>query len=267
MFVYLLIKSILTAVLFVVLVPKLTFGLGVNGVAIAELLVNVVAITYLILNFPFKNNSPIVFNKKEYFKLLVFSLLETLIRNLIYYFVILVFLNIIDNQDLYFISNEYIWSIILVPTLAQSTLIKQDVANNKNFSLNPYLLNSIILILFMVVMIPISLIVFKYAYNLSNYLDYFVVMLKLLPCYTIFIVDSAIEAYFNASGKLHHILIQTILTNIVVYLFAFVLYLCGVWTITLNSILLLFNLGVLISSSYTIIAYIIENHRNKIINK
>ena len=61
-----------------------------------------------------------------------FSFSETLIRNIVYYFVILVLLNVIDNQDLYFVSNEYIWSLMLVPTLAQSTLIKQRISNDNN---------------------------------------------------------------------------------------------------------------------------------------
>ena len=94
-------------------------------------------------------------------------------------------------------------------------------------------------------------------------MDFFVVLLKLLPCYSIFIIDSIIEAYFISTGKMYHILVQTFITNILVYLTALILYLCGVWSPTLNSIILLFNLGVIISSIYTITVYIIENKRSK----
>ena len=261
MVIYLLIKSVITTVLFICLVPKFSFGLGVKGIAIAELIINIATIIFLInaKSKTVEQNANI--NVKDYLKLCCFSFVETLIRNVVYYFVILVFLNMLDNQDLYFVSNEFIWSIMLVPTLSQSALIKQDLSNNKQTSLKPYFINSIFLILTIILLIPVALFVFKNVYNLSNHLDYFYVLLKLLPCYIIFIFDSIIEAYFISTGKLHHILIQTVITNILVYFTAFILYLCGAWMVTLNSIILLFNLGVVISSMYTIFAYIIEKRK------
>ena len=263
MLIYFLIKSVATTILFICLVPKFSLALGVKGIAISELIINIIAII-LLLNTRFKvSKQKTNINFKEYFKLCCFSFAETLIRNVVYYFVILVFLNIIDNQDLYFVSNEFIWSIMLVPTLAQSSLIKMDISNNQDASLKPYFINSIILMSFIIIFIPIAFMVFKYIYRLENYMEFFVVLLKLLPCYSIFIIDSIVESYFISTGKLHHILIQTFITNILVYLTALILYLCGIWTVTLNSIILLFNLGVIISSIYTITVYIIENKRSK----
>ena len=257
MFLFLLIKALSTVICFVVFVPTFSLGLGATGVAVAELIVNILTTGYLLFTFPYKSSSSAFFNKKQYFKLFVFSLLETLIRNIVYYFVILVFLNMIDNQDLYFVANDFIWSIMLVPTLAQSSLIKQDIANSKNYSLKPYFINCILLVSFIALLIPISLVVFKHIYSLTNYLEYFIVLLKLLPCYVLFVIDSVIEAYFFATGKIHHVLIQNILTNIGVYLTALILFMLKVWTISLDAILLLFNLGVVVSSIYTIITYIV----------
>ena len=266
MLIYFLIKSVATTILFICLVPKYSLGLGVKGIAISELIINIITIL-LLINTRFKvSKQKTNINFKEYFKLCCFSFAETLIRNVVYYFVILVFLNMLDNQDLYFVSNEFIWSIMLVPTLAQSSLIKQDLANNKNSSLKPYFINSLILIFFMIILIPVAFLVFKYIYNLQNYVEFFVVLLKLLPCYSIFIIDSIIESYFISTGKMHHVLVQTFITNILVYMTSLILYLCGVWTPTLNSIILLFNLGVIISSIYTITVYIIENKRSKRFN-
>lgn len=260
--VYLAIKSVITTILFIVLVPKFTLGLGVNGIAITELIINIIAISYLIIPLLKAKKTKQQLNTKEYLKLFLFSLMETLIRNAVYYFVILVFLNILDNQDLYFVANDYIWSVMLIPVVAQSGIIKQEVSNGNN-NLKLYFINSFILMAFMMVMLPVSLLVFKFIYNLPNTMDYFMVLLKLFPCYLIFVIDSCIESYFVSTGKLHHILIQSILTNILVYCTALILYLLGVWTITLNSIILLFNLGVIISSVYTISIYFYEKRKEK----
>lgn len=261
MFIYFLIKSVVTTILFLILIPKFTFGLGVNGVAIAELIINVATIVFLLNNKVSRSKQKVSINIKEYLKLFMFAFIETLIRNAVYYFVILVFLNMLDNQDLYFVSNEFIWSVMLVPTLAQSSLIKQNLSTDKQESIKPYFVNSFVLIIFILLLIPVAYLVFKYIYQLPNFLDYFLVLIKLLPCYIIFVFDSVVEAYFISTGKLHHVLVQTIITNIFVYFTALVLYLFGIWTITLNAIILLFNLGVVISSSYTIIAYFVETKK------
>ena len=234
------------------------------GIALSEIIVNLITIIYLFFTFPKTNkHNYSKFNIKQYFKLMILSFLETIIRNIIYYFVILVFLNMIDNQDLYFVANEFIWSIMLVPILSQNTLIKQEIANNNQYSLKPYFINSIILVLYMIILIPISLLLFKYVYGLNNYLEYFYTLLKLFPCYIIFTFDAVVESYFWATGQLKHILVQTILTNILVYVTAYILYLCNVWVVSLNSITLLFNLGVIVSSIYTISVFIWEKKRKK----
>lgn len=263
MLVYFLIKSITTAILLIIFVPRFGLGLGVNGIANVEIIINIATIIFLIKGSFKRSNKILTINIKQYFKLSCLSFLETITRNLVYYFVILVFLNTLNNQDLYFVSNEFIWSLMLVPTLAQSSLIKQNLANNKQHALKPYFINSIFLICFMFLLIPIALLIFKYVYNLPNYLDYFFVLIKLLPCYIVFVFDSIIEAYFISTGKLHHILVQTIITNILVYMTALILYLCCVWTVTLNSIILLFNVGVITSSVYTISVYFFEKKKIK----
>lgn len=257
-FIYLLIKSLLTSILFIILIPNI----GVNAIAISELIINLLIVIYFTYSFPKSTNNNYSFNKKGYFKLLSLSFIETLIRNIVYYFVILVLLNVIDNQDLYFVSNEYIWSIMLIPTLSQSTLIKQRVSNDHNHSLKPYFINSILLIIFMIILLLLAPILFKHLYNLENHNTYFLTLLKLFPCYIIFVFDSVIEAYFISTGKLKYVLTQTIITNIGVYLTSFILYTLNIIPISLNTIIILFNLGVIVSSLYTIFTYL-KNKTNQ----
>lgn len=255
--IYFLVNSFAILILNFILSSKVCFALGVDGIAISNIIVNLFLIIYLFATLPKSENEKFVVEKKEYARLAATSLLETLTRNIVYYFIILVFLNIISNQDLYYISNDFIWSIMLVPTLAQSSLIKQELSKNNSLPLKKYFINTIYLCLFMLVMLPLAYLIFKYIYGFTNYMEYFLTLLKLFPCYIIFCFDSVIEAYFISIGKLKHILIQTILTNIVVYGSAYILYLFNIWQITLDNIILLFNLGVIVSSCYTITAYIL----------
>ncbi len=260
LFIYLLISAVATLVLDIIFIPKWCVGLGVNGMAVSSLVVNVVLFLYLLFTMPKQKKVEGEFNKKGYFKLVLFSFLETTIRNVVYYCVILVFLNIINNQDLYYVSNDFIWSIMLVPALAQNNIIKQSLSQNNEESLKPYFINNILILIYMCLMTLVAFILFKYAYRFDNYMQYFTTFLKIAPCYIIFIFDNVIESYFISVGKMHHVLIQNVITNILVYLTSFILYLCGVWVITLDSLIAVFSAGMIFSSIYTISVYLFEKY-------
>ena len=252
-------------ILDIIFIPTFTLGLGVNGLALSMLVVNFAQLLYFVITLPkTEKQENVFFNKKNYAKLCLFSFVESLTRNLTYYFVVLVLINTLNNQDLYYMSNEFIWSIMLVPALAQNDYIKQKVSQNNNECLRPYFINSVLIISFICLMIPVALLLFKYVYGLENYNDYFLTLLKLTPCYFIFIFDNVIESYFIASGKMFHVFVQTFLTNIVVYLTSFILYMCGVWQVTLNSIIWVFSAGMILSSAYTICVYIYKVKHKKI---
>ena len=261
-FLYFLISSLATLILGIILIPKFMFGLGVIGLAISMLVVSVAQLVYFLFTMPKagnKSNKP--FERKKYLRLCLISFFETLTRNLTYYFIVLVLLNTLNNQDLYFIANDFIWSIMLVPTIAQNSLIKQNVSQNNGESLKDYFLNTVLIALFIGLMIPVAFLLFKYVFKFTNYFDYFLTLLKLTPCYLFFIFDNVIESYFITIGKMHYVFVQTFITNIVVYLTSYILYLCGVWVVTLNGIILVFNAGIILSSIYTIGCYIYQKKR------
>ena len=263
-FVYFLISSLATLILGVILIPKFTFGLGVIGLAVSMLIVKVTQLVYFIFAIPKDvNKEKKHFEMGKYIKLCLLSFFETLTRNLTYYFIVLVLLNTLNNQDLYFIANDFIWSVMLIPALAQNNLIKQNVSQNNNESLRDFLLNSVLISVFICFMIPIAFVLFKYIYKFTNYLDYFLTLLKLIPCYFIFIFDNVIESYFIAVGKMQYVFIHTFITNIIVYLTSYILFVCGVWTVTLNGIILVFSAGMILSSAYTIGCYVYQQHGKK----
>ena len=262
MFVYFLISSLATLLLGVLLIPRYALGLGANGLAISSLVVSVGQLVYFLLTMPKTiKNENYYFDKKQYVKLCALSFIESLTRNLTYYFVVLVLINTLNNQDLYYIGNDFIWSIMLVPALAQNNYIKQNVSRNNNEKLKPYFMHSAFICAFVCLMVPVALFVFKYVFAFENYMEYFLTLIKLVPCYFIFVFDNVIESYFIATGKMQHVFMQTLITNILVYVTSFVLYECGAWAVTLNSIIIVFSAGMILSSAYTIAIYFLRFKR------
>ena len=59
-----------------------------------------------------------------------FSGLDSLIRNSVYLIVVIRTINLLDEQALYWIANTLIWNWLLLPVLALTELLKQDVSTN-----------------------------------------------------------------------------------------------------------------------------------------
>ena len=60
----------------------------------------------------------------------LFSGFESLVRNFVYLLVVLRGMNLLHEQDIYWIANNFIWSWLLLPILSLSELLRQDVATN-----------------------------------------------------------------------------------------------------------------------------------------
>ena len=234
-----------------------SLNLGAIGIAISGLIVNVGVLIFFLIKLLLRKvkSEKLKVDLKEYFKLSGISFAETFIRNLAYYVIILTFLNIIDGQDSYYLANGIIWNFLLVPTLAQNSLIVQDYAEKKEFTLKPYFKQAIITSVLFVILTPLVYLLFRFGYNLNNYTEVFYVYLILVPFYVIFNFDAVIETYFVVIGKLNYVLIQTVVTNVLLYGTAFVLYLTKVWIPTLFTISLLMGLGVFVSSLVTVVLY------------
>ena len=60
----------------------------------------------------------------------LYSGLESFIRNTVYLVIVLRGMNLLHEQDIYWIGDNFIWSWLLIPVLALSELLRQDVATS-----------------------------------------------------------------------------------------------------------------------------------------
>ena len=59
----------------------------------------------------------------------LYSGLDSLIRNLVYMLVILRSMNLLSSSGLYFTTNAFIWSYLLLPFLPLSEILRVDIAS------------------------------------------------------------------------------------------------------------------------------------------
>ena len=60
----------------------------------------------------------------------LYSGFESFVRNFVYLLVVLRGMNLLHEQDVYWIANNFIWGWLLLPVLSLSELLRQDVATN-----------------------------------------------------------------------------------------------------------------------------------------
>jgi Na+-driven multidrug efflux pump len=125
-------QMLLSILLDTFLISYLSFSLkvGVNGIAIANIVVNIVSITVCIVLL--RRESIHILNKakvsfvwvKEWFSVAKFSGIESLVRNLAFSVMIIRMMNLVSEQGNYWVANNFIWQWLLLPTLALGDLVK-----------------------------------------------------------------------------------------------------------------------------------------------
>jgi Na+-driven multidrug efflux pump len=83
--------------------------------------------------------------------------------------------------------------------------------------------------------------------------------------YVVFCFNCLFDGYFYGIGKTVYMTIQSFITNVLVYVSAFILYSLKIWIPDLESTALLFGLGILVDSLISAVFYfwVCSNNKDK----
>ena len=247
-------KMILSAMFdtFFVSTLKISANLGVNGIGYSNIIVNIIlfVVSVILLSkegyFIFRKNKLSFGWAKDFIKIGGISGLESLVRNLAYMLMISRMVNMVNEQGTYWVANSFIWGWLLLPINQLGELIKQETGTDekavKNNTLGYFAFTAVICLIW-IVTIP--------AWNpfMSNILQFsdvdklYNLVMILLGFYVLYALQNVFDCEFYGLGKTNYMLFESVVTNILYYGTAFILYLCGTWTPTLTGIALLFGIG------------------------
>jgi Na+-driven multidrug efflux pump len=280
MYLTLLFQMVLSILLDTFLVSNLKFSLniGVNGIAITNIIVygiNIVVCIQLLK----KENLPI-FTKgklslswtKEWFQVGKYSGLESLIRNVVFSIMIIRMVNLVSEQGSYWVTNNFIWNWLLLPALALGDLIKKEVGEDKNYIQTKtfgYIILTAIFAILWISSIPVWKPFIHIVMNVEAYETVYYIALIQTVFYITFIFNNIFDSTFYGIGKTEYMLIQSVCINIFYYGVAFILYLKGIFVPSLFSISMLFGIGMTADLIPTMILYIrmLKNMNMRIIVK
>lgn len=276
--VFQLILTILFDVFFVSTL-KISFNLGVNGIAITNIVVNLLLFVISIILL-YKSDLPI-FSIKSYdfswfrdlFKKGGISGLESFVRNLAYMLMIVRMVNVVGEQGTFWVANNFIWGWLLLPVIQLGELIKADVGEDgldavKNKSLSYFSLTTIFIIIW-VLTFPLWKPFMQYILKIDNYNDVFYVVLISVGFYILFAYNNVIDSIFYGLGKTNYMLFQSLIINTVFYGTMFILFQVKVFTPNLTLLALMFAGGTALDSILTMFMYrwMLKKERISLVDK
>ena len=267
MYILLGIQTGLSMLLDTFLISKLPFSvnMGVNGIAVANIIVSIVLVVVAILFL--KREDIHIFRRKklkfgwlkEYGRIGLFSGLESFVRNIAFILMVSRLVNVIAEQGTYWVANNFIWTWLLLPATALYDVIKKETAENKENiktkTLGYIVISTLFSALWFATM-PLWKPFIRYVLNSDAYETIFYVVLIQSGFYIIYIFNCICDGTIYGRGKTHYMLWESIFTNGTYYVIMYVLWKTGVWVPTLTSITLMFGIGMAIDLIPTVGCYI-----------
>ena len=249
------------------LVSGLSFSLnmGVNGIAISNIIVNLTMLTIAIVLLN-RENIRVLFNKtkpsfewlKEWYQVGKFSGLESFFRNLAFMVMIIRIVNEVSEQGSYWVANNFIWFWLLLPVLALGDLVKkevgEDIDNIRTKTFGYFAVVTIIVIAWLI-SIPVWKPFLQFVMNVSEYEKVYGIVTLQLVFYITFAYNSIMDSTFYGVGKTNYMLYQSLIIDVLYYGIAFILYITKSFTPTLTTISLMFGIGMVLDFIPTTILY------------
>lgn len=187
--------------------------------------------------------------------------LDSLVRNVAYFFMIVRLLNLLGESSIggYYLAMHIIWSFLLVPILALAESTKVLIANHSAdiFKVRQIWYSALviggIIILIWLVLLPFWGEFAGFLNPNSEIVDFSEkAMVILIVPYILLALNLVTDSIFYGVGKTQYQAYQAVITNGTVYVVAFLAYLTNLWTPSFNSILILFSIGILVDSLLTV---------------
>ncbi len=198
---------------------------------------------------------------RQYLRVGLGSGLDSLVRNVAYFFMIIRIVNTIGPAEIggYYLTIQILWGFMLVPVLAFADSTKALVANAsddlprvKNLWISAMVITAGMMLAW-IALVPFFPVFAGFLNSDTDTLKWAATAFGILFVpYVLFSFNTVIDSVFYGLGLTKYLAYQAVLTNGSVYLAAFLLYAAGWWNPTFEGVMALFALGILVDSILTL---------------
>lgn len=252
-------KTLFTIAGDLILIPKF----GVNGAACSNILVNTICVVLSLIVVFRENLIEVSFRfdiafVKDYLIIGLFSGSQILLDNIIYSAIVCKMVNAVAEQGNYWIANNIIWGLMLVPILALAEIIKKDCKEELT-SIKMKYYNMVIIVTFLVWLcfIPMLAPFIKNVMEIENFETVKQIVVVLIPFYLAYNYTVLFDNILIGYGKTQYCFITSLVVNLIYYPIMYVLLSKGIFTPNITFICMMFGFGMVTHLGCSIICYII----------
>ena len=209
----------------------------------------------------FLTSRPTFSGMKDYLRVGFGSGLDSLVRNVAYFFMIVRIVNTIGDTEIggYYLAIQILWSFMLVPVLAFADSAKALFANSSNsiqkvksLWISSMLITTLMMLVW-IALVPAFPGIAGVLSDDKETVQWAVTAFGILFIpYVLFSFNAVTDSVFYGIGKTKYLAYQSIITNGTVYLVAFLLYALDIWNPTFEGVMVLFSLGILVDTFLTL---------------
>lgn len=264
------IKTVCTVIGDLILIPRF----DVNGVAYSNILVNIFLIFLcafalsrerLFPNFRFSFSKELIF---DYFKTGVFSGAQIFLDNAIYFWIVCKMVNMVKEQGNYWVANNFIWGLLLIPVTALSEIIRKDFYNKNDYPINKrkMTLYSVVLLvsyaLWLILLFFLNPILSNIM-GIENPNEISRIIKILVPFYFAYGVTQIFDNIIISCGKTVYLFIISVVVNLVYYPIVYILVKAGTFSPDITFICLMFGFGMVVHLALSSVIWLKKFHTSK----
>lgn len=234
---------------------------GVNGVAFSNIAVNLLlsaAAFVMLWKCGLKPAKPKLESSwmMRWAQVGLFSGGQILLDNIVYALIVVRMVNAVSEQGNYWVANNFIWGLLLVPTAALVEIIRRE---NTPGRIKQYLLAALVTAAVWIVSVPLWRPFLVSIMGISQPSPILAILYQLVPFYIAYNVSAVFAAMFVASGRTIYNFVVSIIVNIGYYGTAYLLFQNGVFTTGISFICRLFGFGMVVNAAASACLWVLDS--------
>ena len=182
---------------------------------------------------------------KDWVRTGLFSGGTVFIANLIYVLVVMKMVADVSQMSDYWLANNFIWGWLIVPVAALGDMLKREFYNGYKRIWN-YLALTFVVLAVWLVSVPFWSVLFSDVIGMEDPSAVLDILYKSVPFYVAYALSVIIQSVLISVGKTNYIFYECLFVNFVYYGMVYGLFLAGVFTASMDFIILMFGVGLVV---------------------